>query len=70
MKRILVTGMSGVGKSRMIGQLQEWGYKAIDVDDPAWSDWADSPSGAGHIEIDTSAPLDDVVAAVLALAPA
>ncbi|MGI8528948.1 MAG: AAA family ATPase [Geodermatophilaceae bacterium] len=45
MKRILLTGMSGVGKSTVISQLEAKGYKAIDVDDPAWSEWADSVDG-------------------------
>lgn len=47
MKRILLTGMSGVGKSTVISQLEAKGYKAIDVDDLAWSEWADSVDGEG-----------------------
>jgi dephospho-CoA kinase len=40
MKRILVTGMSGTGKSSVIGALAARGYKAIDADSDAWSEWA------------------------------
>ena len=38
--------MSGVGKSTVISQLEAKGYKAIDVDDLAWSEWADSVDGS------------------------
>lgn len=33
MKRVLLTGMSGTGKSSVIGELAALGYKAIDTDD-------------------------------------
>ena len=33
MKRVLLTGMSGTGKSSVIGQLAALGYMAIDTDD-------------------------------------
>jgi broad-specificity NMP kinase len=37
MKRVLITGMSGTGKSTVIQILASRGYKAIDTDwDPAW----------------------------------
>ena len=32
MKRVLLTGMSGVGKSTVIGELAVRGYKAVDTD--------------------------------------
>jgi shikimate kinase len=38
MKRILLTGMSGTGKSTVIGTLAERGYKAVDLDEPGWSE--------------------------------
>jgi dephospho-CoA kinase len=47
MERILLTGMSGVGKSTVISLLAAQGYKAIDLDDPAWSEWVDSADGEG-----------------------
>ncbi|WP_328994112.1 AAA family ATPase [Kribbella sp. NBC_01245] len=47
MKRILLTGMSAVGKSTVITRLVAQGHKAIDLDDSAWSEWADSPDGGG-----------------------
>lgn len=47
MKRILLTGMSGVGKSTVTSQLKAQGYPAVDLDDPAWSEWADTTDGEG-----------------------
>lgn len=41
MKRILLTGMSGTGKSTVIRALAERGYKAVDSDSDEWSVWAD-----------------------------
>lgn len=37
MKRILITGMSGTGKSTVIAELRSLGYRAIDMDEPGWS---------------------------------
>ena len=37
MKRVLLTGMSGTGKSTVIGELAARGYKAIDAD-YGWSE--------------------------------
>ena len=39
MKRILLTGMSGTGKSTVIGALAARGYKAVDADSDAFSAW-------------------------------
>lgn len=40
MKRILLTGMSGTGKSSVISELAARCYKAIDADSDEWSAWA------------------------------
>lgn len=40
MKRILLTGMSGTGKSTVIVELATRGYRAIDMDEPGWSEYA------------------------------
>jgi dephospho-CoA kinase len=39
MKRILLTGMSGVGKSTLVGELKRRGFTAVDLDDPDWSEY-------------------------------
>jgi shikimate kinase len=38
-KKILLTGMSGTGKSTVISALAARGYKAVDVDSDEWSEW-------------------------------
>src|SRR5919199_656337 len=50
MKRVLLTGMSGTGKSTVISELAARGYKAIDTDTDEWSEWVmvAGPSGAGE----------------------
>ena len=40
MKRVLLTGMAGTGKSTVILELAARGYKAVDVDEPGWSETA------------------------------
>lgn len=41
-KRVLVTGMSGTGKTAVINELARRGYRAVDLDSPIWSHWVDS----------------------------
>jgi RNase adaptor protein for sRNA GlmZ degradation len=39
MKRILITGMSGTGKSTAVAAMGEMGYRAVDTDHDEWSEW-------------------------------
>ena len=41
MKRILLTGMSGTGKSTIISELAARGYKAVDADCDEFSEWVE-----------------------------
>lgn len=41
MKRILLTGISGVAKSTVTEQLAQRGYKAVDADGDAFSEWVE-----------------------------
>gem|GEM_PF-133727 len=53
MKRVLITGMSGTGKSTLICELAARGYKAIDTDTNEWSEWvtvAGDPDQSGSRE--------------------
>jgi shikimate kinase len=41
MKRVLLAGMSGTGKTTLIGELGARGYKAVDLDTDEWSRWVE-----------------------------
>jgi adenylate kinase family enzyme len=45
MRRILVTGMSGAGKSTALAELRRRGFEAIDTDEPGWTEWSDDEAG-------------------------
>ena len=40
---MLVTGMSGTGKSTVIQELGARGYKAVDTDSDEWCEWVEAP---------------------------
>ncbi|CAM5550954.1 hypothetical protein ATER59S_04503 [Aquamicrobium terrae] len=42
MKRVLITGMSGTGKSSVMEELAARGHQAYDLDTPEWSQWVDA----------------------------
>ena len=44
---ILVTGMSGTGKSTVLVELARRGYRVIDTDYDGWSENPDGPGGCG-----------------------
>jgi shikimate kinase len=46
MKRVLLTGMSGTGKSTVVRALGARGYKAVDTDSDEWCEWVDVAVGA------------------------
>ena len=37
--RVLVTGMSGTGKSSALDELEKRGFRVVDTDSPEWSVW-------------------------------
>ena len=45
MRRVLVTGMSGTGKSSALAALERLGFQVIDTDDPGWTEWSDHEGG-------------------------
>jgi len=39
MSKVFVTGLSGVGKSSALAELQRRGYRVVDTDDPGWREY-------------------------------
>jgi shikimate kinase len=53
MKRILLTGLSGTGKSTVIDELAARGYKAVDLDSEEYSEWIPyTPTSATDIPVE------------------
>jgi dephospho-CoA kinase len=47
MPKILVTGMSGTGKSSALVELGRRGYRVVDTDEPGWIEWVAAPGEMG-----------------------
>jgi dephospho-CoA kinase len=45
MRRILVTGMSGTGKSTALAELAERGFQTVETDDAPWREWSEADGG-------------------------
>ncbi len=45
MRRILVTGMSGTGKSTVLAELAKRGFQVVETDDAPWSEWSEADGG-------------------------
>jgi hypothetical protein len=46
MPKVLVTGMSGTGKSAALQALGARGHRVVDTDSDQWSHWVTSPDGS------------------------
>jgi hypothetical protein len=46
MRRVLVTGMSGTGKSAALAELGRRGFPTVDTDFGGWSEWIPAREGA------------------------
>jgi dephospho-CoA kinase len=44
-RRVLVTGMSGTGKSAALGELRKHGFDVVDTDEPGWTVWCSEDGG-------------------------
>ncbi|HSC90599.1 MAG TPA: AAA family ATPase [Gaiellaceae bacterium] len=45
MRRVLVTGMSGAGKSTALAELARRGFQVVDTDEAPWSEWSNADGG-------------------------
>ncbi len=45
-RSVLVTGMPGTGKSTALAELALRGFRVVDTDSPAWSEWIPAAGGA------------------------
>jgi len=43
--RVLVTGMSGTGKSSALAELRLRGFETVDTDEPGWTEWSEEEDG-------------------------
>jgi dephospho-CoA kinase len=44
-RKVLVTGMSGTGKSTALAELRRRGFEVVDTDEPGWTEWCDEDRG-------------------------
>ncbi len=44
-RKILLTGMSGTGKSAALAELEKRGFSVVETDEGAWSEWSDADGG-------------------------
>jgi dephospho-CoA kinase len=44
-RKVLVTGMSGTGKSTALAELQRRGFDVVDTDEPGWTEWREEDGG-------------------------
>ena len=44
-RKILVTGMSGTGKSTALGELANRGFEVVDTDEGGWTEWSVAEDG-------------------------
>lgn len=57
MRKVLVTGMSGTGKSSVLQELARRGFRVVDTDEPGWSEWAAEGDRRWLVE-----PMDELLA--------
>jgi dephospho-CoA kinase len=44
-RRVLITGMSGTGKSSALAELERMGFQVVDTDEPGWSEFSEREAG-------------------------
>jgi hypothetical protein len=49
MSKVLVTGMSGTGKSSALAELGRRGYRVVDTDDPGWREYREDVGSSDEL---------------------
>jgi dephospho-CoA kinase len=62
MSRVLITGMSGTGKSTALAELARRGHRVVDADLSAWSIEVTSPTGSGAEQLWRQDAMDSLLA--------
>jgi dephospho-CoA kinase len=62
MARVLITGMSGTGKSTALAELARRGHRVIDADLSAWNVEVTSPAGSGAEQLWRQDAMDALLA--------
>ena len=62
MTRVLITGMSGTGKSTTLAELARRGHRVVDADLPTWSTEIASPAGSGAEQLWRKDAMDALLA--------
>ena len=62
MTRVLITGMSGTGKSTVLAELARRGHRVVDTDLSTWSIEVTSPAGAGAEQLWRQDAMDALLA--------
>jgi dephospho-CoA kinase len=44
-RKVLLTGMSGAGKSSALAELEKRGFQVVDTDHGGWTEWSDHEGG-------------------------
>jgi dephospho-CoA kinase len=44
-RKVLVTGMSGTGKSTVLAELARRGFQVVETDDAPWTEWSEADGG-------------------------
>ena len=65
MARILITGISGTGKSSALAELGRRGYRVVDTDDPGWREYRPYPEPIDELHRGEFLWVEDRITALL-----
>jgi adenylate kinase family enzyme len=65
MSRVMVTGMSGTGKSSALAELGRRGYRVVDTDDPGWREYREDAEPSDELHRGEWLWVEEKIAALL-----